>query len=802
MAPNIVFISYSSRDRQEAFAIKQLLEANQTKVWLDFFDIRTTVELRQELAARIRQANLFCLLLSPNAVASPWVHQEIETALAAAKDGLRILPIILRPCSIPAELDNIVGFDASDGLEHEAVRLRLVRAVCGEDTVKDQVLLDSAQRLLLANKEIRLRAEAELPSIADKIAPLAARPFRKVSLTIHPETLPENPNIILELRLVLDTLFHGAMSFFIAQYREGLTWPAEFDFKEPDFTEFFLTDRPRIDVQFKWFDRTIPLHPQIDGTDLKTLPAIFTLEFDGAEFKPRGDLNLPQVFEVPSLETLAKQNSHFELIAHDPSAKSASYVPAETDIEIDLVGEVEQQGLHLYRSRTTPVQRIVLGSDYLRGVPNAIRGEAILQRYLGSPPMIDRRAEIAAALEKSEFQSEEERRLAARFRFSAAVLARFRTLHRDAYKMFQEAAELLQPLVLERKPVLEDASLMYRSCRALVDIWLRQESFQQASQLANTLGAVAQGIKDSDPTNADYRRMWADTLLVNAQIHAKLANLASAATELAEHVKTLQQLHAELPTPARRMAMLQALTNAIQCATEWKIVDDVPVDEWKATLKAEVGESVTEQLTRPHSPEELPAWLQKSDPAGWPTQLVESDTLRYSLRIPKRWNPEPEMRGTAREIEHVYRGPRDNEWLSITFMDKANAESDMKNWVDTFISISGFPVVTGLKPPPELGRWNYLGRQPALAKKLHADEAHTYIGTARYSGAQAPTLGRLYIVMARRRNFAWKFALCFETACPDGTPEDRIAKQDHVRAGAILGSLRLDQAASSQATGN
>src|SRR5215472_19294259 len=91
--PKTAFISYSSYDRKEAFAIKELLEASQIKVWMDYFDIQTTAELRQELRIKVEQAEIFCLLLSPTAVESPWVHQEIEIALVAAKRGLRILPI-------------------------------------------------------------------------------------------------------------------------------------------------------------------------------------------------------------------------------------------------------------------------------------------------------------------------------------------------------------------------------------------------------------------------------------------------------------------------------------------------------------------------------------------------------------------------------------------------------------------------------------------------------------------------------------------------------------------------------------
>jgi hypothetical protein len=45
--------------------------------------------------------------------------------------------------------------------------------------------------------------------------------------------------------------------------------------------------------------------------------------------------------------------------------------------------------------------------------------------------------------------------------------------------------------------------------------------------------------------------------------------------------------------------------------------------------------------------------------------------------------------------------------------------------------------------------------------------------------------------MARRKKFAWKLALSFESAVFPGAPERKIASQDHVRAGAIFGKLRL-----------
>jgi hypothetical protein len=592
------------------------------------------------------------------------------------------------------------------------------------------------------------------------------------------------------LELKLDALFHGAMSFYIARYQEGRTWPDGFDLEEPPYTEFFLSDRPRLDVQFRWFDRVERLQPQLDGTDLKDLPVTFMLEFDGGEFKPKGEFNLAQTFEIPNLEEMEKQGSRFRLIAHDPAQKQAREIAADTDLNIRLSGGAGDGGLCLYASRTTPAQRIILGSEFLGHVKSPIRRTVLLQEYARAAPREDRRPEILAALEKGEFESEEQRRLGAQFRHSEAILARFRALHRDAYVKFQEAAELMQPLVLEQKPSLPDATLMYRACRAMVEVWLRQQSYPQAAQIGETLGSIARAIRDSDAENPDFQRIWADAVRLNAGIHARLGDEQRAAGELRENVDTLLRLSAALPSQARRIAYLAALTDAVQSAADWKIEKAVPVKQWKDTLAAEVGDSTAAKLLRPRPA--VPRWLEPCDPAGLPTVPLESATLRYSLRIPNRWGTDPEIRGTAREVEHIYRGTRDSEWLIITFMEKANDTSDMTNWVETFIAMSGFPVLLDFDAMPKLTSWNYLGKVPGLAKKLAVDEAHAYTGLAQYSRKQGrPVLGRLYVVMARRKSFAWKLALSIETACFEGMPEEKVYSQDHMRAGAILGKLRL-----------
>jgi len=54
------------------------------------------------------------------------------------------------------------------------------------------------------------------------------------------------------------------------------------------------------------------------------------------------------------------------------------------------------------------------------------------------------------------------------------------------------------------------------------------------------------------------------------------------------------------------------------------------------------------------------------------------------------------------------------------------------------------------------------------------DEAHTYCGLAKYTEEGRSVLGRIYIVMARRKTLAWRLPLSIERACFDGMPEETV----------------------------
>jgi TIR domain len=805
MSGKSVFISYSSRDRESAIKIRRLLESDQVRVWLDVIDIRTTNQLQQELFDSIDKQDIFCLLPSPSSVESPWVLREIE--YAKTKEGLQILPITLRSCSIPDSLGDIVGLDAREGFDSETVRLRLLRAIHGKKFVEDSVLLDKAERELLAKAQILERAEKELPQIAKTIDPLSSDPIRQIELQIDVASLPEDDDIILELSLTLD-LFKGSMSIFIARYREGHTWPAQFRFEEPEYTDYYLKDTHRVDVQFRWYDCVQKLRQHI--ADVDAFPATFTLTFDGRELRPGGEFSLPANFEIPCVNTLVKKNHFFTLIAHNSSTGTHQDISPDTDIKMELHARVQEQTIRLYRSFTTYKQAILLDGSFLRADSNTIHREIVLNRYDLNSSLSKqmraaegkRREEITAALETLDFnwhgfafESIDEHRLTARERFKRAGTFYSRELWRDAYRMYQDTAELFFSLSKTEKLSLRDGTMMFLSTLRLVTTWTRQNAFDNAGKMVFAMKNTASDLAKLNPAEPDCRRFCADAALANATVQAKLGRIQDAASELATAVDIYEKLNTELKSPARRLAWLEVLRTAVKRSDELGLQNDQNMDEWETKLTSEIGEEAKDQVLRVQAPGELPVWLQKVENPNWPTKRIHSSTLRYSLRIVERWNDRPLVRGTEFEIEHIYWGDsaQDAEWLVNSFMDNSDLGGAHK-WVPNTMMLCRFPLVPihdKAERGPEIWTWQNLGSIPALQSKLQADEVYGYMGVAKYKRSYV-MLGRIYVVVVRRGKFAWKIALSFKTACRDGMREEVIVSNDHVRAGAILGDMELD----------
>jgi hypothetical protein len=792
-----VFISYSSVDRDEAFAIRRLLEEHGCSVWLDYFDIKPAESVESELRGNLERADVACLLLSPTAVASRWVGFEIERALAEA-GRVRLVPILLRPCKIPDPLSNRVAIDATAGIAQRAVALQIVRGITG--TVDKGMLLDAARRQYLAQQARMAEASTKVPGAEAELGRVMELPIRDVTLEVDEDSFPPDRKTIFEVELMLDPMFTAPMSFFVAPFVEEGTWPIEFGFDQPSYREFFAARRPRVDCVFRWYNRALRPAAGTGSYDFLKLPASFTFRFDGEEVLAReSGFHVKQRFEVPSIAKLRDRGSRFRVIAHHVDTKTAEEVDLDnSDLAFSVrarFADAEPANIVAFASRRDPDERTVLKCERLASVKSPIWREALLNLIEG--PRTEGRApgwkrSLVDAAEAGSTVADEDRRYAARLAYGEALVARHRGETLRALRLFQGAAVLLEPIVLHGAFTYDEGVLMFAACADLARYYVDNRKFQRAAEFVNTVGVVGQRLVQAAPSEPDYARLWADALAVNSLVHAENGDSERAVAELHESVDVWRRLWQELPSSDRLADAKLSVAHAMERAEAWKVRDRLPFDAWYAELDPE-GRIEPAVRAAVRDLQEGPGWLRPADPKDWPARPFESPMLRYALRVPVRFSVEPEVRPLGKETEHVFRGPWPTERLIVSFMEKATG-GKMANWVDAVAALTGFPILdllpAGNEKPPELLEWRYEGAIPSFAERAKLDEAHGYQGLARLQ-TEPRRIARLYLLLARRGTFAWKVTLTFESACLPGMPEALVYSNDHVRAGAVLGDMRF-----------
>lgn len=189
----------------------------------------------------------------------------------------------------------------------------------------------------------------------------------------------------------------------------------------------------------------------------------------------------------------------------------------------------------------------------------------------------------------------------------------------------------------------------------------------------------------------------------------------------------------------------------------------------------------------------IPIWMQPTTLEDWPTQVMGSSSLRYSLPICLRWCLKPSLNQTPMEQEHLFQGALPGELLTVSFMEQVNPNHDLRNWIQAFIQLTGLPILylkDCIKPSPALIAWEPMGASLQLAKQLQADDIFLFQGLAQLSEA-SPAFIRLYTLLVRRQTQAWKISLALRSACSPDMPKELVERNDHLRAGATLGHLQL-----------
>ena len=112
-----IFISYSSKDREKAEQLTELLASAGLSVWIDQSGIPGAEQWATEIVEGIRACSTFILLLSPESVASQNVLKELSLASEKRKrisSNPFLLKVSVSVCSI---FNCALGMDKEDKRE-------------------------------------------------------------------------------------------------------------------------------------------------------------------------------------------------------------------------------------------------------------------------------------------------------------------------------------------------------------------------------------------------------------------------------------------------------------------------------------------------------------------------------------------------------------------------------------------------------------------------------------------------------------------------------------------------------------
>lgn len=634
-----IFISYSSRDRGDALRLKEIAEADGHDTWMDLFDIHPSARLVNELEQGISSVNMLCLLLSPSAVASNWVHKELQYALAAETKGLRVMPVILRATPIPDELANHVALDATRGLDDDAIVMRVRRALGGN--IEEAILLDALCRNELADRAAVEDAEESLPKWRDVLERVIDDPIRELSVSIDQDIWPGDTGSLIEIVLNID-IFVGSMTILLAPYVEGRTWRPDAGIDERPPNEFFGSRKPRVDARLLWAGRTLTAVSHLDGTDLGEHPLEFGFRFSVDEYtgsERASTMVLLERFELPSLRQLIDKGASVHIWRHPQGDDNPDRVDlSATDLGLQLLVPLRHDktgiyGFELWRNLDR-LDRVLLRAPTLQNCAGDLERIALLSLYRRRPLRADlnskeRRKRIVAAVESGISVAEEDRWAAFNFSAGRASVPRFCGQWQKAAQYGREAIGLMIGTLPETLNYAQAFRLL-GTLTALVNDLSHAGGTQEAIEHSDTVVELARRLSELHPNEADYQRALARNLMQRARLNA---GTPEAVKDVKVAVSTVERLVREESFP-------------------WRIDEARSLRQEAETLLRESG---AELDTKPVQTGEPATWLDPKSITDVVSTLVFNPLLRFSTRLPPSiYAPEPKLTLCKNELLGIW----------------------------------------------------------------------------------------------------------------------------------------------------
>lgn len=98
-----VFISHSSKDKKFVDRLVSDLIKVGIQVWYDKFDVSIGDSITERINNGLEESKYFLVVISPSALASVWVQEELNAALVRQVQlgGTFLIPVIIADCDIP-----------------------------------------------------------------------------------------------------------------------------------------------------------------------------------------------------------------------------------------------------------------------------------------------------------------------------------------------------------------------------------------------------------------------------------------------------------------------------------------------------------------------------------------------------------------------------------------------------------------------------------------------------------------------------------------------------------------------------
>ncbi len=108
-----VFATYSHRDREAVHGIMRRVEEDGHQIELDERFLLAGMVIRTEIQKKVRDAEFVLVFLSPHAVLSNWVSQEMYEVLSEELKSrvLRLIPCLLSDCTRPEAFDRLRRYE-------------------------------------------------------------------------------------------------------------------------------------------------------------------------------------------------------------------------------------------------------------------------------------------------------------------------------------------------------------------------------------------------------------------------------------------------------------------------------------------------------------------------------------------------------------------------------------------------------------------------------------------------------------------------------------------------------------------